>query len=296
MLNKDTILTQATDSFQTIVKVDTIVLKDTITHTVNDTVTKIITNVDTLKQTVLKPVDDGIQFVAQHSEQTIPVLLIIGLLVLGGTIWLTFKILGDYITPFLKSKYNIKRAYLFVYRLQIITWFVYTLFCFYQLVSSSLTIGLVLTIFIAVIGFNFWKDFFAGVYLKFSGNLNTNDYISINRLKGKLLKFNARNIQIETENDEIMYVPYRQFLENEVSKKLNKGELRSKKIVLNLSDDNPNNNLSKIKQIVVLCPWVNSHKPIKVEKNNNNSFEVTVYASDDFTFNKIQTYLKEKTG
>jgi hypothetical protein len=294
MLNQDTIITQVTNSFHTIVKIDTVVLKDTVTHTVNDTITKIITNVDTLKQTVIQPVDEGIQFVSQHSGQTIPILLILGLLILGVVIWLTFKILGDYITPFLKSKYNIKRAYLFVYRLQVITWFFFTLFCFYQLISSHLIIGLVLTIFVAVIGFNFWKDFFTGIYLKFSGNLNTNDYISIKGLKGKLLKFNVRNIQVETENDEVMYIPYRQFLENEVSKKLNKGELRSKKIELNLSDDNQNKNLNYIKQIVLLCPWVNSHKPVRVEKINRNTYIVTVYASDDITFNKIQGYLKEK--
>lgn len=294
MLNQDTILSHLTDSVQTIIQTDTIVLNDTVMHTVNDTVTKTITNIDTVKQIINQPVGDSIQFLAKHSDQTIPALLILGLLMLGGIIWVTFKILGDYITPFLKSKYKIKRAYLFVYRLQVVTWLIFTLFCFYQIVSSQLIIGLVLTIFIALIGLNFWKDFFTGIYLKFSGNLNINDHISIRRLKGKLLKFNARNIQIETDNDEVLYIPYRQFLMNEVSKKLNKGETRSKKIVLNLREDYPNNKLSTVEQIVVLCPWVNSHKPIKVEKINQNVYEVTVFTSDDFTFNKIQAYLSEK--
>jgi len=294
MLNQDTILLQVTDSVHTIVKTDTVVLNDTVMCTVNDTVKKIITNIDTVKQIIKQPVEDSIQFLAKHSDQTISTLLILGLLVLGGIIWLTFKILGDYITPFLKSKYKIKRAYLFVYRLQVVTWLIFTLFCFYQLVSSQLIIGLVLTIFIALIGLNFWKDFFTGIYLKFSGNLNINDHISIRGLKGKLLKFNSRNIQIETDNDEVLYIPYRQFLKNEVSKKLNKGEARSKKIVLNLREDYPNNKLSTIEQIVILCPWVNSHKTIKVEKINQNIYEVTVFTSDDFTYNKIKEYLKEK--
>ncbi len=294
MLNQDTILNQVTDSVQTIIKIDTIVVKDTVTHTLNDTIVKTITSIDTIKQTVTQPAEESIQFIAHNTDKTIPFLLILGLLMLGGLIWFTFKVLTDYITPFLKAKYNIKRASLFVYRLKMITWFAFTLFCFYQLISSHLVIGLALVFFIAVIGLNFWKDYLTGTYLKFSGNLNINDLISINNLKGKVLKFNARNILIETESDELMYIPYRQFLDNEVSKKLNKGEMRSKKITLKLEKDNPNNNLKQIEKIVTLCPWVNSHKPVKVTKIDTSTYEITVYASDDFTFNKIQEYLTEK--
>ncbi len=291
MLNQDTILNQVADSVQTIIKIDTVVVKDTITHTVNDTVVKTITSIDTIKQTITQPAEESIQFVANNTNQTIPFLLILGLLLLGGIIWFTFIVLTDYITPFLKAKYKIKRANLFVYRLKITTWLVYVLFSFYQLISSHLIIGLSLVAFMALIGFNFWKDFFTGTLLKFSGNLNINDFISVDGLKGKLLKFNARNILIETDNDELMYIPYRRFLNNEVSKKLNKGEMRSKKITLQLQKEYPTNQL---KQIVMLCPWVNSHKPVKVTKVDATTYEIIVYASDDFTFNKIQEYLFQK--
>lgn len=298
MINQDsTILNQMVDTtLQAVVKIDTVILKDTVTHTVNDTIIKTVTNIDTIKQTVTQPADESIQFVAHNTDQTIPFLLILGLFVLGGIIWVSFKVLGDYITPFIKSKYKIKRANLFVYRLQMITWFAFALFCFYQLISSHFIIGLALTVFLSLLGLNFWKDFFAGIYLKFSGNLNINDKISINGSNGKVLKFNARNIQIETENDEVVFIPYRQFLEAEVSKKLNKGEMRSKKITLNLSENNPNNSLKQIEKMVTLCPWVYSHKPVKVTKTQPNTYEVTVYASDDFTFNKIQSYLIEKVN
>ena len=296
MINTDsTILNQVADTtVQTFVKMDTVVVKDTVVHTVNDTITQTITDIDTVKQTITQPAEESIQFVAHNTDQTIPFLLILGLFVLGGIIWLTFKVLGDYITPFIKSKYKIKRANLFVYRLQMITWFAFALFCFYQLVSSHLIIGLALTVFVSLLGLNFWKDFFTGIYLKFSGNLNVNDKISINGLNGKVLKFNARNIQIETDNDEVVFIPYRQFLEAEVSKKLNKGEMRSKKITLTLDENHPNNTLKQIEKIVALCPWVYSHKPVKVTKTKSNTYEVTVYASDDFTFNKIQSYLFDK--
>ena len=298
MISTDsTILNQMADStVQTFVKTDTVVVKDTVVHTVNDTITKTVTSIDTIKQTVTQPAEESIQFVAHNTDQTIPFLLILGLFVLGGIIWLIFKVLGDYITPFIKSKYKIKRADLFVYRLQMTTWFAFALFCFYQLVSSHLIIGLALTVFVSLLGLNFWKDFFTGIYLKFSGNLNVNDKISINGLNGKVLKFNTRNIQIETDNDEVVFIPYRQFLEAEVSKKLNKGEMRSKKITLTLDENHPNNTLKQIEKTVALCPWVYSHKPVKVTKIKPNTYEVTVYASDDFTFNKIQSYLFDKVS
>lgn len=296
MPNQDTILNTLPDSIETIVKVDTIIVKDTIVHTINDTISKTITTIDTVKQTIIQPAEESIQFVAHNTEQTIPFLLILGLMVLGAIIWVTFKLLSDYITPYLKAKYKIKRANLFVYRLKTITWSVYVLFCFYQLITSHLIIGVALTVFVALVGFNFWKDFFTGIYLKFSGNLNTNDKITINQLNGKVIKFNTRNIQIETVNDEILFIPYRQFLDNAVSKKISKGEMRSKKIILNLPQNYADNTVKHIEKLVFLCPWVYSHKPIKVFQIDDYSFEIVIYASDDFTFNKIREYLRNRVA
>jgi hypothetical protein len=294
MLNQDTTIQHLKDTvFNVVIDIDTVIVKDTVIHTVNDTVLNTISTIDTVKSRIIQPYE-GVQFTSNQTDQTIPALLILGLFILGGLIWLVFKILADYITPFLKAKYNIKRANLFIYRVKIITWILYIIFSFYQIISSQIYIGLLFTAFIILIGYNFWKDLITGILLKFSGNLNINDKITLKHISGKIQRFNVRNLQIETENDEVMFIPYRSFLEQEVSKKLNKGEMRSKKINLEVSIHHPLNSIKAIEKLLMLCPWVYSHKPTKVYQLTPTTYEVTIHAADDFTFNKIETYLKNK--
>ncbi|MGV6862456.1 MAG: mechanosensitive ion channel domain-containing protein [Putridiphycobacter sp.] len=290
MTSLDTISNSKMDSISKVIEVDTVVLKDTIFQTLTDTVTQTVTSIDTVIKEVPQQ-NDSLQFVSENADRDIPFLLIFGLLFLAGVIFVTFKVLGDYVTPFLKSKYRIKRAFLFVYRLKIITWFLFTLFSFYQIVSSHLWIGISLTIFIILLGINFWKDFFVGIYHKFDGNMNIGDLISVGEVSGKIQKFNTRYIKLEADNDEVILLPYSQLLNQPISKKFGQGEVRSKKLLLSIDQGHPKNNLKNVQQVVYTCPWVYNHKPIKIIQLSDSQYEITVYASDAYTFNKIEQYL-----
>jgi hypothetical protein len=266
------------DSTQNAVSIKPTIIYDTIATTV--------------KQSSL-PVEDSIQFISHNVGNTIPTLLILGLIIIAVILFVSFKILTDYIAPYLKSHYKIKQPYLFVFRAKILAWSLYAIFSFYQLISSDIIIGIAITIFIGVIGLNFWKDFFTGIYIKLENRIKINDYISVNNKKGKIIKMHTRNFELNTQNDEVYFIPYHKLLESSVAKKLNKGEERSRTIELNIDIDSKHNNIKSIESLLSLCPWIYTHKPSFVKKISDTEFSIIIYAADNFSFQKVEEFLQE---
>lgn len=253
---------------------------------------------DTIYKTLEKAVspessDDAIQFVSHNFDNSIPALLILGLLVIAIGLFLTFQVLTKYIAPYLQSHYKIKRPYLLMFRVKTISWMIFTIFSFYQLVSSHIIIGFGLTIFITLLGINFWKDFFAGIYIKFEGRLKPNDFITINDKKGNISQFHTRNFELKNENNEVFIIPFHKLLQSSVAKRINKGEERSRTIHLTVPIESPYNSIKAIEKLLHICPWVYSHKANSVKKTSNTEFAVSIFAGDNFTFQKVEAFLQQ---
>lgn len=254
---------------------------------IHDTVYKTIEN-------VVEPSDDAIQFVSTNIDNSIPALLILGLIVIAISLFSVFHILTTYIAPYLKSHYKIKRPYLMLYRIKVLSWFIFILFSFYQLVSSHIVIGFGMTIFIGLLGINFWKDFFSGVYVKFEGRFRVGDFISLEEVSGKITRFYTRNLELNTENDEIYSIPYQQLLGTSIAKRLNKGEERSRTISISIPLNSKHNGVRSIENMLNICPWIYSHKPSSVKKINDTDYSISIYAADNFTFQKVEEFLHEQ--
>jgi small-conductance mechanosensitive channel len=251
---------------------------------------------DTIYKTeeVITPNTEGaLQFVSDNIDNSIPALLILGLTVVAISIAVTFQILKMYVMPYIQSHYKIKRPYLVLYKIKIITWVLFIVFCFYQLVTSHIVIGISVSAFIAVIGFNFWKDFFAGIFLKLEGRLQVNDYIDIDKTKGQITKLHTRNLEINTQHDEVISIPYHRLLNTFVAKRLNKGEERSRSIKISIPSDSKNNSIKAIEDALNICPWIYTHKPSSVNRTSSTDYSITIYAADNFTFQKVEEFLKQ---
>ena len=272
------------------------ILPNVVVDSVEETVTKSpIVVYDTIYKTVektqLNEPESAIQFVAHNPGNEIPTLLILGLVVIGVSLAVGFKILTNYIAPYLKSHYKIKQPYLMLYRVKVLVWFLFIVFSFYQLISSHLIIGLSLVIFIGLLGFTFWKDFFTGILVKLENRLKPNDYISINGVKGKIRKLKIRNLEYITQNDEIFILPYSKLSELSVAKRLNKGEERSRTITLKINENSPNNSIKAIEGILAICPWIYSHKTTTVKKISATEYNVSIYVADNSTLQKVEAFL-----
>mgnify|MGYP000515941916 CR=1 FL=1 len=241
--------------------------------------------------------NDAIQFVSQNTDNSIPTYLFLGLGLIAIIIFVGFKVLTEYIAPLIESKFKIRKPYLTIYRFKTLIWFLFIVFSFYQLVSSHIVIGLSTAAFITLLGFNLWKDFFAGVYLKLDGRIFLNDNITINEIKGKISKLHIRNLELKTDSDEIISIPYHHFLNTTVAKRLNKGEERSRTITLTVENNSDYNSIKSIEGLLNICPWIYSHKQSLVKRNltqeKTTDYSISIYVSDSFTLKKVEEFLEE---
>jgi len=241
--------------------------------------------------------EDAIQFVSQNTYDTIPTYLFLGLALIALVIFVSFKLLTEYIAPLIESKFKIRNPYLTIYRFKTLIWFLFIVFAFYQLISSHIIIGLSTAGFIALLGFNFWKDFFAGVYLKLDGRIFINDNITINGIKGKISRLHIRNLELKSDSDEIISIPYQHFLNTTVAKRLNKGEERSRTIILPVANNSDYNSIKAIEGLLNICPWIYSHKQSLVKRNSSNDttteYAISIYVSDSVTLKKVEEFLDE---
>ena len=284
MPNLDTISATVVDSTSLVVSNQPVIIRDTIYKIVEHTTNK---------------AENAIQFVADNDDTSIPTFLFLGLALIAVVLYISFKVLTEYITPFIEAKFKIRNPYLTIFRFKTLIWALYLVFSFYQLISSHFVIGISTILFIILLGINFWKDFFSGILLKLDGRLYINDNIIINNIKGKIWKLHTRNLELKSNSDEIISIPYHQFLTATVSKKLNKGEERSRTITLMVSHSSDNNSIKEIEKILTICPWIYAHKPNLVKRLKDidlfTEYEISIYVSDRFTLKKVEEFLIDKT-
>lgn len=279
------------DTIATILVVDsTLNPVTTLPVVVHDTIFKIVEH-------TTNKADDAIQFVSQNVDDSIPSYLFIGLGLIATIIFIGFKVLTEYIAPLIEAKFKIRKPYLTIYRIKTLIWFLFVVFAFYQLISSHIIIGLSIAGFIALIGINLWKDFFAGVFLKLDGRIFINDNITINGIKGKISKLHVRNLELKSDSDEIISVPYHHFLNTTVAKRLDKGEERSRTITLSVTNNSDYNSIKSIEGLLTICPWIYSHKQSLVKRissnENTTEYAISIYVSDSFTLKKVEEFLEE---
>lgn len=280
------------DSISTIPAVDSTLTSVSINPqpvVVHDTIYKIVEH-------TTNKAEDAIQFVSHNSENSIPTYLFLGLGLIAIILFVGFKVLKEYIAPLIESKYKIRKPYLTIYRFKTLIWFLYVVFAFYQLISSHLIIGLSTVGFIALLGINLWKDFFAGIYLKLDGRIFINDNITINDIHGKISKLHIRNLELKSDSDETISIPYHHFLNATVAKRLDKGEERSRTITLLVDNNSDYNSVKSIEGILTICPWIYSHKQSlvkrKLRNETNTEYAISIYVSDTFTLKKVEEFLE----
>ena len=280
--------------------IDTIATSLVVDSTLNPVTTLPVVVHDTIFKIVehtTNKADDAIQFVSQNVDDSIPSYLFIGLGLIATIIFIGFKVLTEYIAPLIEAKFKIRKPYLTIYRIKTLIWFLFVVFAFYQLISSHIIIGLSIAGFIALIGINLWKDFFAGVFLKLDGRIFINDNITINGIKGKISKLHVRNLELKSDSDEIISVPYHHFLNTTVAKRLDKGEERSRTITLSVTNNSDYNSIKSIEGLLTICPWIYSHKQSLVKRissnENTTEYAISIYVSDSFTLKKVEEFLEE---
>lgn len=205
-----------------------------------------------------------------------------------------FYIYKRYVGPFLGSRKAIKKASVLGYRLEVLAWTLFSLFGIYLLLSDSLYITLVLLSVVMLAGRNFWRDLFAGVAFRLENKFEVGDPVRFEEFNGILENISPRNIQIKTDTEELVLVPFRKLSNAIFVKRQAKGKLHSSKISLHLVNREADEIALKVTDWVYECPWAINNEKVVAKIVSDKEISVTVYAVDMLSINKTEEYLKKR--
>jgi small-conductance mechanosensitive channel len=205
-----------------------------------------------------------------------------------------FFVFKKYIAPFLGSRRAVKKASILSYRLEVVVWGLYTVFGLYQLLTDSFYITTSILVLIILAGRNFWRDLFAGIAFKIENKFELNDPVKFADYVGVLEKISVRNIQIKTENEELVLVPFRKLSNALFIKRQAKGKLHSAKVSLQIGDRNADDLLVQINNWIYQCPWAVVNDKVSAKIVSDTEIIITVCAIDILSINKTEAYLKKR--
>lgn len=223
------------------------------------------------------------------SVQTLILLGIIAAFIFGF-----FYVFKRYVGPFLGSRKAIKKASVLAYRLEVLAWTVFSLFSIYLLLTDSLYITLVLLAVVMLAGINFWRDLFSGIAFRLENKFEVGDPVRFEDHNGILDNVSARNIQIKTDSEELVVIPFRKLSNAVFVKRQAKGKLHSAKISIHVGDKNIVNVIAKISDWIYECPWAINNEKVAAKQINEFEISVTVYAIDMLSIRKTEEYLKKR--
>lgn len=228
---------------------------------------------------------------------------IIGFVAIAMVLFLLVKAIAKML-PFIIKQPERKKSYDKYFSLfEIFVWLLYTIFVIQQLSDSNQLYSFGLFLLLMVAGFwMLWyyiKNYISGGIFKLNANFEINDTVQVDAFQGKIIGMGRHRLELESENGEIIYIPYSQ-LSDAVIVKLHPGEM-----ILNhsftISTTNDKSSAAKIEEInfaILSLPYASLKKATHIklihEDPLNMVFELVVYTLEKEFFFKIEQQIRKK--
>ena len=234
---------------------------------------------------------------------TFSIFVILKFMLFAGIIFLFFRAAPYIITVIFRKINVIKRLIKYLPFIEVVVWVLFSIWAFSSFLKENQYFAIALFIIVLVIsiwaGRLFLKDYIAGIIIKSNSEINVGEFITVSGYYGQITKLNYRTIEIELEDNKVMYFPYSKILNSEIIKEHKAESITGYTFTLNLSKtDEPSKVLLKIREAILFSPWASLKKDpvIKLTGETNTSyiFELTVYAINKEMNINIENYLREK--
>mgnify|MGYP000707651469 FL=1 len=232
--------------------------------------------------------------VSQWGDAGLGVNMVIVLIAFSLVIFGFFYLLKKYMLPLLDSSKAIKKAKLLAFRIEVVVWLLFALIAITQLFTASIWITAGLLAVIGLVGLNFWRDFFPGLLLRVSNKFKINDLVRFDEHSGKLEKLGVTSVHIKTDEEELIYIPYRKISDNIFVKRQAKGKLMSSKIILQIGSKDPDMIVDSVSEWIHQCPWAIPQATNNASIHPGGLLHVTVYAIDSVSLGKVERFIQEK--
>lgn len=220
----------------------------------------------------------------------IPFSMLLFLGAIGLLIFLGFSLYRRLILPIVLLKETGSAHQKSVARLEIVVWSAYFIVALYNALVTSLPITVILLTLLLLAFFDFWRNFFSGITIKFGGNINLGDSITVNEHSGKILAFGYRSLKMVSAVGEELLIPYRL-----VNKEVKIGQKSTPKILLKtfVVDETlkaPFSGKQKIEAAIYKNPWIITSSPISILVEGQRATLSFYVLNNDF-FEKAKHHL-----
>ena len=231
------------------------------------------------------------QILQAHS---LPMLLV--LTIVGALIFIGFQVYRQLILPILLSKDSGAAHQKAFKRLEIIAWAVYAIVVIYYSLLSSLLVTAILLALILFAFFDFWRNFFAGLVIRFGDKIQVGDSITTNDTSGKIIAFDARAMRILNALGEEVIIPYQRInAEVRIAQKRLPKVLFKTFVLEGVVQD-----YAKAKQQLEAAlyqnPWIILSKPINIALEDQRASLSYYVLNNDFFEKSKRRLLKDLRG
>jgi hypothetical protein len=225
----------------------------------------------------------------------IPFSMLLVLGIVGVLLLIGFSLYRKLILPRILLKENGQAHHEGLIRLEIILWAIFILSVIYYGLVTSLPVTLILLGLVLFAFFDFWRNYFTGISLKFGHKLQIGDSISVNSHSGKIVAFGNRALKMINEEGEEMLIPY-----TLINKEVKIGQKSTPKIlykplVLENMATKKKDLRQTIERAIYANPWILISNPVNIAIEKDQVMLNFYVLNNDF-FEKARRQLVKDLG
>lgn len=206
--------------------------------------------------------------------------------------------------PYIIKKTDRKKHFSRYFSLiEVLVWILYTIFVIQQLSDSNQLYSMGLFVLLMVAGFwMLWfyiKNYISGGVFKLNAKFDINDTVQIDEYQGKIIDMGNHRLELESENGEIIYIPYSK-LSDAVIVKVHPGEMiLSHSFTMSTSSSKSvADTIADIRFAILSLPYASLKKTPQIklfhEDKDHYVFELVVYTLEKEYFYKIEQEIRKK--
>ncbi len=216
-----------------------------------------------------------------------PLSRIIEMLLAGIVLLIVFRILNRFVASLVEEKRQV--VFLQWTRFQIAVWIIFSLFLYSMLFRYNMYVTLIATAAFLGLGWNFWKDVFAGVLIKLENQFSIGNFVSTECSKGVLQQINFSQSALVNDAGELVVIPNSR-LRNEVlthHQNVSDASIYSVEVI-----SSGGLSVSKLYEFAYNCPYISANKEITIEKQRDNIFNIRASIIDFSFADQADAYFK----
>lgn len=221
------------------------------------------------------------------SLENIPVSDILKFLIAGLIIMVVFNIINSYIIPFIKERQAATLKWW--QRIQIITWLLFVALFYVKMLQANIVVTVILSVFLFGVGFNYWRNIFAGILIKFSNQFRAGDIISADFAQGQLSAINLSQTKLVNDKGELVVIPNAKIRAAVLKQLYKKNNVQTHSFKVQA---NKNQTSEDLYRLVLNCPYISANQKINVEKKANDEYLIQVSIIDNSFVDKVNLYFE----